>query len=59
MLLSSRDSLLVTPLVLAAVYALCLVEERELLKEFAEAYQQYTATVPMLVPRLRSRNQST
>ena len=59
MLLSSRDSLLVTPLVLAAVYAICWKEEHELLKEFGEAYQQYTATVPMLIPRLRSRNQPT
>ncbi len=53
MALYSRDSVLVTPVVVAVVCVLCWKEEVELVNEFGEQYQEYQRKVPMLVPRLR------
>ncbi len=51
LLLSSRDSLLATPVVLIVVYILCWKEERELVKEFGRQYVKYQKEVPMFIPR--------
>lgn len=53
-LLSSRDAILVTPIVLVVVYFLCWKEEKELIKEFGQEYEIYQQKVPMLVPKIRS-----
>jgi protein-S-isoprenylcysteine O-methyltransferase Ste14 len=52
-LLGSRDALLVTPIVLLAVYLLCWKEEKELIKEFGLEYKRYQDRVPMFIPKLR------
>jgi protein-S-isoprenylcysteine O-methyltransferase Ste14 len=51
LLLSSRDSLLVTPIVVCVVYLICWKEEKELVREFGDQYREYQGKVPMLVPR--------
>ncbi|MGY5863709.1 MAG: isoprenylcysteine carboxylmethyltransferase family protein [Candidatus Thorarchaeota archaeon] len=52
-LLSAYYSLLVTPLVIVINYILCWKEEKELVREFGENYQEYQMRVPMLIPRFR------
>ncbi len=52
-LLSGYYSLLVTPLVIVINYILCWKEEKELIREFGEDYQEYQQTVPMFFPRIR------
>jgi protein-S-isoprenylcysteine O-methyltransferase Ste14 len=54
-LLSSRDAILVTPIVFVGVYFLCWKEERELVKEFGREYRCYQQTIPMLIPNLNKR----
>lgn len=49
-LLSAYYSLLVTPLVILINYILCWKEERELVREFGEAYIEYQNRTPMLFP---------
>ena len=53
LLLSSRDSLLVTPIVVCVVYLICWKEEKELLREFGDEYREYQRRVPMIIPRPR------
>jgi protein-S-isoprenylcysteine O-methyltransferase Ste14 len=53
LLLSSRDSLLVTPIVVCVVCLVCWKEEKELVREFGDDYREYQGRVPMLVPRPR------
>ena len=53
LLLSSRDSLLVTPIVVCVVYLICWKEEKELVREFGDEYRRYQRRVPMLIPRPR------
>ena len=50
-LLSSLYSLLVTPLVIAAIYIISWKEENELTKEFGQEYVDYRNKVPMLMPK--------
>ncbi len=49
-LLSAYYSLLVTPVVILINYILCWKEERELVREFGEAYIEYQNRTPMLFP---------
>jgi protein-S-isoprenylcysteine O-methyltransferase Ste14 len=51
-LLGSRDSLLVSPIVLVVIYFLSWKEEKELVKEFGRKYLQYQKEVPMLIPKV-------
>jgi len=53
-LLSARDSLLLSPVVLVLLYIICRKEEAELVKEFWEDYAEYRERVPMLLPRIRA-----
>ncbi|UCE29834.1 MAG: isoprenylcysteine carboxylmethyltransferase family protein [Candidatus Bathyarchaeota archaeon] len=55
-LFSAWYSLLFTPLVVALVYLISRKEERELIREFGNEYENYRKKVPMLVPRLRNRH---
>jgi len=36
-------------------YCMLVLEERELLNRFGDAYRDYQREVPQLIPRLRSR----
>ena len=49
-LFSGMYSLLVTPLVIAVVYIISWKEEKELIKEFGQEYEDYKSRVPMLIP---------
>lgn len=51
LLLSSRDSMLVTPLVVCVVYLISRKEEVELVRVFGDEYREYQSRVPMLIPR--------
>ena len=51
-LLGARDSLLLTPLVVAEVLLLCWWGEGELAREFGAEYRDYQAETPMLLPRI-------
>jgi len=53
LLLSSRNSLLFTPLVIGVVYLICWKEEVELVRVFGDIYREYQRRVPMLIPMLR------
>jgi protein-S-isoprenylcysteine O-methyltransferase Ste14 len=50
-LFSGMYSLLVTPLVIAVVYIISWKEEKELIKEFGQEYEDYKSGVPMLIPK--------
>ena len=52
-LLSAGYSLLSTPLMAVIIYTISRKEEKELIKEFGEEYEDYRKKVPMLMPRLR------
>jgi len=52
-LVSGFYSLVVTPLVIVINWILCWKEERELVREFGEQYQNYQGTVPMFIPLIR------
>jgi protein-S-isoprenylcysteine O-methyltransferase Ste14 len=54
-LVSGFYSLLVTPLVIVINSLLCWKEEKELLREFGDAYSQYKKQVPMFFPILKRR----
>jgi protein-S-isoprenylcysteine O-methyltransferase Ste14 len=51
-LLSGYYSFLVSPLVLIINYILCWKEEKEMIREFGEAYLTYREAVPMLIPKV-------
>jgi protein-S-isoprenylcysteine O-methyltransferase Ste14 len=53
-LLSARDSLLLSPVILILLYVVCRKEETELVNEFGEDYAEYKERVPMLLPRIRA-----
>ena len=53
-LLSARDSLLLSPVILLLLYIICRKEEAELVNEFGEDYAKYRERVPMLLPRIRA-----
>lgn len=52
-LLSSLYSLLCFPLMVTIVYFISKKEEKELIKEFGDAYENYQKKVPMLIPRFK------
>ena len=54
-LFSGMYSLLVTPLVIAVVYIISWKEEKELIKEFCQEYEDYKSRVPMLIPKFIPR----
>ena len=54
-LLSATYSVLITPLMVILIYLISRKEEEELTKEFGKEYEIYKKKVPMLIPRLRSR----
>ncbi|MBD3406090.1 MAG: DUF1295 domain-containing protein [Candidatus Lokiarchaeota archaeon] len=41
------------PIILVNIL-LCMIEEREMVREFGSAYQEYKDEVPMLLPRIRT-----
>jgi len=49
-LLSGLYSLLATPLVIAVIYIISWKEEKELIKEFSQEYEDYRSKVPMMIP---------
>jgi protein-S-isoprenylcysteine O-methyltransferase Ste14 len=51
-LLSALDSLIITPLVIVLIYIVSWKEEKELTKEFDQAYRDYKKKVPMLIPEI-------
>ncbi len=53
-LLSAFFSLLVTPIIILRDFIVCRKEERELIREFGSAYEEYMQNVPMLIPRIRT-----
>ncbi len=57
LLLSAWYSLLLTPTLVLLIYLLSRKEEKELVTEFGKEYVDYKKQVPMLMPRLRSRQQ--
>ncbi len=56
LLLSSYYSLLASPIVIIINYVLCWKEEKELVHEFGEVYENYRKSVPMFIPRWRQTN---
>ena len=52
LLLSGLHSLYLTPLVVSEIIIICLKEERELIREFGNEYEEYRKEVPMLLPRI-------
>jgi protein-S-isoprenylcysteine O-methyltransferase Ste14 len=50
-LVSGLYSLLVTPLVAIINWTLCCKEEKELVREFGDAYSNYQTQVPMFFPK--------
>jgi len=54
-LISGLYSLLVTPLVTGIVYIISWKEEIELTKEFGQKYADYKKKVPMLIPKITSK----
>jgi protein-S-isoprenylcysteine O-methyltransferase Ste14 len=53
-LLSARDSLLLSPVIVVLLYIVCRKEEAELVNEFGDEYAEYRERVPMLLPRIRA-----
>ncbi len=53
--MSAMYSLLFTPLMFVIVYLISRKEEKELIREFGEEYEDYKKNVPMLIPRIRNR----
>ncbi len=52
-LLSALYSLLLTPLLIVYIYLIAWKEEKELVKEFGQEYEEYQGRVPMFIPKLR------
>ena len=55
-LLSATYSVLITPLMVILIYLISRKEEKELIREFGEEYENYRKAVPMLMPRLRKQH---
>ncbi|MHA2184305.1 MAG: methyltransferase family protein [Promethearchaeota archaeon] len=53
-LLSSLYSVLSSPFIIVLIYIISWKEEKELLAEFGQEYEEYKKKVPMLVPKIRS-----
>ncbi len=53
-LLSARDSLLLSPVILFLLYIVCRKEEAELVNEFGDDYAEYREMVPMFLPRIKT-----
>jgi len=56
-LLSSLFSLIFTPLVILHNFLVAWKEEKELIKEFGEIYENYRKKVPMFIPKFKKRKQ--
>jgi len=56
-LLSAWYCLLSTPLMAAIIYMISWKEEKELIKEFGNEYEDYMKKVPMLMPRPRRQQE--
>ncbi len=56
-LVSAAYSLLSSPLMILLILLISWKEEKELIKEFREAYDNYRKKVPMLLPRLGRRTE--
>jgi len=54
-LLSSFLSLITTPIVIILNFLISWKEEKELIKEFGNEYEDYKNKVPMFLPKLRKR----
>ena len=52
LLLSAFYSLLVTPIIVLRDFAACRKEEKEMIREFGQEYEDYRHNVPMVIPRL-------
>lgn len=52
-ILSALYSLLLTPFMVLYIYFISVKEEKELIIEFGEEYEDYKAKVPMLIPRIK------
>ena len=52
LLLSSLFSLLITPMIILLIYLVSKKEEKELMREFREAYKNYKKNVPMFIPKV-------
>ncbi len=52
-LLSALYSLLLTPLLIVYIYLIAWKEEKELVKEFGQEYEEYQIRVSMFFPRIR------
>ena len=52
-LLSAWYSLLFTPLMIGIIYLISRKEEKELIREFDDIYENYQKNVPMLFPRFK------
>ncbi len=57
-LLSAFYSLVLTPIMILYLYLLAWKEEKELVREFGLEYEQYQAKVPMIIPQVKKRNES-
>ncbi|MHA2288882.1 MAG: methyltransferase family protein [Promethearchaeota archaeon] len=55
-LFSSLFSLILTPLVILFNVLIAWKEEKELIKEFGEEYENYKKKVPMFFPKFKKRN---
>lgn len=51
-LLSALQSLLIAPLVIVLIFIISWKEEKELIKEFGQEYEEYKKSVPMLIPKI-------
>ncbi|MHA2053707.1 MAG: methyltransferase family protein [Candidatus Hodarchaeales archaeon] len=52
-LLSAWYSFVLTPIMILYLYLLAWKEEKELIKEFGSEYKEYQSQIPMLIPKLR------
>jgi protein-S-isoprenylcysteine O-methyltransferase Ste14 len=57
-LLSATYSLVLTPVMFFYLYLLAWKEEKELVREFGLEYEQYQLKVPMLIPYIKKRTNS-
>lgn len=57
-LVSGLYSLLITPFMIFLNILYCWKEEKELVREFGEEYIEYSKKVPMLIPKIRSSEDS-
>ncbi len=55
LLLSAFYSLIYTPILMIIIYIIAQKEEKELINEFGEEYEEYRKKVPMFIPRIRTQ----